>query len=330
MKATLVKRKKIIVVIGTLVFLSLFTYWRYSVLYPSTDNAYVQANIVNIAPQVSGRINSVLVKDHQNVKTGDLLLTIDPTPFNIALQQAEAQLDLAKQQTASNQDNIVTETALLAERQAELTNAKANSARAIKLAKQGVLPKQANDDAQAKLATAVAAVNAAQAQLQQAQDTYGKSGNQNALIKKAEAALAEAQLNLSYTKVFAPAQGRVENFTLRMGDIVNQNTPVFALVDDTQWWVNANYNETDMARIRINQPATLEIDMYPGKKFKGIVESMSSGSGTTFSLLPPENATGNWVKVTQRFPIRIRFLSVDPKNPLRVGASASVTIDTSR
>jgi membrane fusion protein (multidrug efflux system) len=329
MKETLIKRKKTIFTVGLALLLFLTGYWRYSILYPSTDNAYVQANIVNVAPQISGRVDQVFVKNNQAVKAGNLLFTIDTRPFVIAEQQAQAQLEISQQQIAANQDAIATAEAVLLQRQAEFTNANIDSARAIKLAKKGVLPRQAADDATAKIATSLAALNAAKAQLQQAQDTYGKAGDQNALLKQAKATLAHAQLNVTYTKIYASADGKVENLTLRAGDVVNANTPIFALVDDAQWWVDANYNETDMRRIHVNQPAKIELDMYPNKKFKGIVESISVGSGVTFSLLPPENATGNWVKITQRFPVRIRFLSNDDvKNPLRVGASATVTINT--
>jgi membrane fusion protein (multidrug efflux system) len=283
MKTKLAEHKKIIVVVISLIALSILAYWRYEVIHPSTDNAYVQANIINISPQVSGRVNHIYVQNHQHVNAGDLLFTIDAEPFTIALEQAQA---LAEQHAA------------------EAQNAHLDSERAIKLAKKGVLSQQAADDAAAKISTAEAALKAAQADVDQ------------------------AKLNLRYTKVTAPAAGSVENFTLRIGDVLTANTIVFAIIDDSQWWVDANYNEDDLERIRIGQPAKVEVDMYPSKSFKGTVESISSGSGTTFSLLPPENATGNWVKITQRFPVRIRLLDIPKDTPPRVGASATVIIDT--
>lgn len=329
MKDTLIKRKKMLSVFGIVLTIVLIIYWHHSVINPSTDDAYVQANIVNLAPQVSGFVSQVLVQNHQAVKTGDLLFTIDPAPFVIALQKAQAQLELAKEKIAANQDAVATATAVLAQRQAELTNATLDSNRALKLAKQGVLSRQAADDAKARIITAQAAFDAAAAELKQAQDLYGKAGDANATLKEAQAAVASAQLNLGYTKIYAQANGKIENLSLRAGAVVTANTAVFALIDDTQWWVDANYNETDMRRIRPGQKATVEIDMYPGEDFSGVVESISSGSGASFSLLPPENATGNWVKVTQRFPVRVHLYPSNAHTPFRVGASANVTIHTS-
>lgn len=330
MKQKIVEHKKIILAVVVALILSILIYWRYSMFYPSTDDAYVQANIVNIAPQASGKVDAIYVVDHQYVKKGTPLFTIDPKPFNIALEQAQAQLEVTQQQIASDQDAVTAAQAVLAERTAQYNNAKKDGVRAIKLSQQGVLSRQAADDAQANIATTLAALNAAQAQLQQAQDTLGKLGDQNAYLKQAQAMVDQAALNLTYTKIFAPANGNVENFTLRVGDTVNTNSPLFAIVDETQWWVSANYNETDLERIRPGQAASIDLDMYPGHEFEGIVESISRSSGATFSLLPPENATGNWVKVTQRFPVRIRLTHVDPKYPPRVGASATVTINTSK
>jgi len=329
MIATLVKHKKIIGLLGIALFIFIVIYWRYEVIHPSTDDAYVQANIVNIAPQVSGFVQGVFVQNHQAVKTGDLLLTIDPAPFTIALQQAQAEYALAKQKMAADQDAVDTANAVLMQRQAELVNAKLNSNRAIKLAQQGVLSRQAADDAKARIITAQATFDAASAQLKQAQDILGQAGQDNATLKQAEAAVELAKLNLTYTKIVAPANGKVENLSLRKGSVVTANTAVFAVIDDSQWWVDANYNENDLHRIRVGQKAHVVIDMYSGKDFPGVVESISTGSGASFSLLPPENATGNWVKVTQRFSVRVRLYPASIHTPFRVGASATVTINTS-
>lgn len=329
MITTLMQHKKMIGLLGILLLIFIMVYWRYAVTHPSTDDAYVQANIVNISPQVSGVVHEILVQNHQAVKTGDLLFTIDPAPFMIALQQRQAEYALAKQKMAADQDAVTTATAVLAQRQAELVNAKLDSNRAIKLAKQGVLSRQAADDAKARIITAQAVFDAASAQLKQAQDIFGQAGQDNATLKQAEAAVDLAQLNLTYTKIYAPANGKVENLSLRSGAVVNANTAVFAVIDDTEWWVDANYNETDMRRIRVGQKAEVEMDMYPGKQFTAVVESISAGSGASFSLLPPENATGNWVKVTQRFPVRVRLYTPHDHTPFRVGASATVTINTS-
>ena len=321
------KQKKIIIV-GVIIFIVLvIVYWWYSTMFPSTDDAYVQANIVNVAPQTNGNVAQVNVQNHQHVKPGDLLFTFDPQRFQIELQQAQASLAITEQQIASDQDAVNSANATVAERQAQLKNAIADGNRALALVKKGVLPKQTADDTIANIKTAQAQLDAAKAQLQQAKDTLGQLGDQNAYLKKAQADLAQAQLNFSYTKVYATAEGNVENLTLRTGDVIQANTILFAIVDESQWWVDANYYETDLKRIRPGQHATISMDMY-SPNFEGVVESVSRASGASFSLLPPENATGNWVKVTQRFPVRIRLLHVNAKLPPRVGASATVTINT--
>ena len=132
------------------------------------------------------------------------------------------------------------------------------------------------------------------------------------------------------THVTAPSDGILSNVTLRPGATVQAGPPLFAIIEANRWWVDANFKETDLARIKVGQPATVYLDMYPGATFDGVVESISAGSGATFSVLPPENATGNWVKVTQRFPVRITITNPPADKPLRVGASASVTIDTTK
>ncbi len=147
-----------------------------------------------------------------------------------------------------------------------------------------------------------------------------------AMVARSQAALQTAQLNLQYTKVTAPMDGWVTNSTLWQGDSVMAHQALFALVRAGNYWVDANFRETDVATIRVGQSVSIHVDMYPGHTFAGVVESISYGSGDAFSLLPPENATGNWVKITQRMPVRIRILHPDPKFPLRVGSSASVRL----
>lgn len=322
-----VKQKKLFTVSLIILIPIIAIYWWYSIYFPATDDAYVQANIINVAPQVDGIISTINIENHQHVKAGQLLFIIDPAPFQIKLQEAQASLEITKQEIASDIDAVNSANAVVAERQAAYENAVQDSTRAIKLSKKGVLSKQAADDAIANIKTTLAQLNTAKAQLQQAKDTLGKLGDENAQLKKAEADVAQAQLNLQYTKVYAAAEGNIENLTLRKGDVVRINAPIFAIVDETQWWVDANYYETDLKRILPGQKATIKMDMY-SKEFTGIVESVSRASGASFSLLPPENATGNWVKVTQRFPVRIRLTSINPQMPPRIGASAEVTINT--
>ncbi len=327
-------KKKSIKIVSWLLFSAIILvlalwYWRHTTDFPSTDDAYVQANVVNVAPEVSGRVVAINVKNNQDVKAGTILFQIDPKPYIYALKQAKAQYDLARQAAGADLDAVNVAKSLVTERQAELTNTQLDYHRIMSLVKNGTSSKSAGDDITSKLAVAHAALVAAKEQLNQALHKLGDSGLDNAQIRQAKAQLSQAELNLSHTFVKAPADGVVTNFTLRQGDIVAKGSPLFAFIEDGYWWVDANFKETQLARLRQGQPANIVVDAYPDHTFKGKLISISNGSGTSFSLLPPENATGNWVKVTQRFPVRVAFVTPDVKQfPLRVGSSSTVTVDT--
>ena len=184
------------------------------------------------------------------------------------------------------------------------------------------------DDARAREREADAALDAAKSDLRRAVEQRGELGRENAQTRLALAKVDQAKLNLSDTEVRAPVDGVVAELELRPGSTVKAGVVLFALVDEQHWWVDANFKETALLRIQPGQPATVRVDMYPGKEFAGVVDSVSPASGAAFSLLPPENATGNWVKVTQRFPVKVLLKDLRPQYPLRIGASSSVTIDT--
>ncbi len=187
---------------------------------------------------------------------------------------------------------------------AQLQNASINLGRTEKLVAQKFLPPEERDNA-------VTAVDVASANL-----------------KMAEAKLKEAKVNLKYTRVTAPTTGIINNLSLPPGSVVQAEMPLFVLISTQKFWVDSNYKETELTNIRPNQTAKIVLDMYPDKTFNGMVESISGGSGTVYSLLPPQNATGNWVKVTQRIPVKVIITDPDPNYPLRVGATATVTIHT--
>lgn len=265
----------------SIILIGIIFYWHYSATHISTDDAYVNANVVQISTRVSGQVARLYVENNQFVKQGAPLFDLDAAPFQVAVEKARAQLAIAE---------------------ATFKNAELTSNRTIKLAQLHVSSKQAEDDAVANLQSTAASV------------------------KLAAASLAQAELDLSYTHVVAPEKGLITNMTLRMGNSVTTNQPLFALINNDQYWVDANFKETELQKIRIGQPVTINIDMYPGHVFKGYVASISGGSGTAFSLLPPQNATGNWVKVTQRVPVKIIISNLDPHYPLRIGTTASVII----
>lgn len=248
----------------------------------STDDAYINANVVRIAPRVTGKVIKLHIKNNQFVEKGQVLFDLDPEPFQVAIDAAQAQLMLSE---------------------AELTNANMNEKRTLTLVQKHYVSPQGGDDVIASYKIALAKVEANKAALQQ------------------------ANLNMRYTHVTAPTSGWVANVSTREGDMVAANQPLFALISHEEFWADANFKETEMEHIKPGQTATIVTDLYPNHTFHGYVESISGGAGAAFSLLPPQNATGNWVKVTQRVPVRVAITDHDPAYPLRIGISADVTIN---
>lgn len=302
-----------------------YLWWRHGQRYPGTSDAYTDAHVARIASQVTGQVLALHVKDHQQVESGQLLLEIDPQPYQISLAQAEANLDLARQQQAEAAAAVKTARARVSEAEAQRADAKRNYKRMQTLVSKKSVSTAEADSARFKLKEANAGLDAVRAELQQAMQKQAES---DAAIRLAQAKIDQARLDLSHTRIAAPAAGTVGEVKLRPGNVIQKGQALFPLVEGEVFWVNANFKETDLLRIRPGQSATVEVDMYPGKIFHGVVESISPASGTAFALLPPENATGNWVKVTQRFPVRVRITELDPARPLRIGASSVVTVDT--
>jgi membrane fusion protein (multidrug efflux system) len=301
-------------------------YWRLSKLYVSTDNAYVNADRIEIAAQVSGPVTRIWIQDQQAVKRGDLLLEIDPQPYRLAVDAAEAQLELTYQTSSQDRAAVAAASATVAQRSAELRNAQSTEQRALELTRQKLISKQSAETATTEAQTAAAAVRAAQANLEQATSALGKAGTQNAAVRAAAAKLAQANLDLSHTRVTAPADGVIANFEVRPGSMVQNGVPIFTVIGDAEFWVDANFKETELRRIATGQKAKIVVDMYKDHEFQGVVQSLSGGAGQAFSLLPAQNATGNWVKVTQRVPVRVRLLDPVPGLPLRIGTTATVHI----
>ena len=321
------KQRLIIEAIIAALVVGVGLYFYYSYYYPSTDDAYVNTNIAYIATQVTGQVSEVVVTNHQTVKEGDVLFKIDPAPFIANLNQARANLKVAEATLIADQDQVKVSEANLTQAQAQLVLTQKQTKRTLDLLPQGYVSQNEADQATANLKSAQATVAGNQAALIQARQNVLTQKSQ---IKAADAGVETATLNLNYTTVAAPTSGVVSNLTLRPGMVVNAGQELFAVVNQQGFWIDANFEETKLKRIREGQHATVKLDMYPGVKFDGVVQSLSAANGSTFSLLPPENATGNWVKVTQRFPVKVMIPDSDlvKTHPFRVGASASVTINT--
>ncbi len=302
-----------------------YAWYRDSLASRDTDNAYVNADIGQISALVSGQVAHVNVHDNQLVKKGDLLFDIDARPFAVALEKAQAKLAQARQTARQDNADVGAAQAEVVRAQASLDNASSQLKRSEELVTQKFLSQQALDDARAKSRTEAAGVAAAQAKLRRAQAAQG-GVSASPDVLQAQAEIAQAKLDLEHTRIVAPSDGWVTNFSLVAGSNVMANAPIAALIVDNSFWVDANFKETQLAGLHPGQPADIVVDMYPNTTFHGSVASISGGTGTAFSLLPPQNATGNWVKVTQRVPVRVRITDADAEHPLRVGATAAVTI----
>ena len=305
-----------------------YFYWQHTRLYPSTDDAYVQADTINIAPRVTGKVVHVFVQDNEFVHQGQPLFDVDPTSYQIAVAQAQAQLDETIQQIKAASMAIESAQTIVTQRQAELADTLSDTQRVLIMAKKHYYSQAQQDLAIKNLRVAKAALATANSQLAEAIQTRGDPGPTNAQLRAAEAALAQTKLDLHNTHIVAPADGYIANFDLRTGAVATAYHPLFALIEDQRWWVQANFKETQLQRIAPGQQATIANDMYPHQIFRGMVHSISDGSGSSFSLLPPENASGNWVKVTQRFPVKVIITTRYAKYPLRLGASCTVTVNT--
>jgi membrane fusion protein (multidrug efflux system) len=322
----LVKNKKIVVVVVLL--LALFAglaYAHFSSSTRSTENAYISADVVNVASLVSGRVTAVYIQENQYVKKGSPLFDIDPEPFSIALTRAQADLALAKQSARQDNAEVNAARAQVAQIEGDLANARSINARNKELVAKKFLTQQAADDSQARVLALQASLDQARAKLTKALSAPEKTEERGDVLK-AQAAIAQAKLDLAHTHATAPQDGQISNLSLTAGSLVNTSVPLFALITDNSFHIEANFKETELPGIHTGQNVDIRIDMYPGQHFKGIVESISGGTGTAFSLLPPQNATGNWVKIAQRVPVRIKLAQTDAEHPLRIGATATVDV----
>jgi len=322
------KRMIIIITISIIVTISLYGYFQYRKRFPQTEDAYMQAHIIPIAAEVSGKVNQVLVEDNQTVKQNEILFSVAKPRYQHAVEEANAALELAHQHAKVDHDAIAIINAHLKRAQAELVNSEKNYQRIMSLVESGQIAKAKGDEVTAVLEAAKANKAATLKQLSQAQSRLGQQGDGNANVLQARARLDHALLNLKDTEIRAPANGYPTKMKLRSGTMIRAGQPLFYFVEDGCWWVEANFKETQMQYIQPGQTVKIKLDMYPNAVLNGYVDSISNGSGASFSMLPPENATGNWVKVTQRFPVKIMLTEVPKNIDLRVGASSTVTINT--
>ena len=325
------RRPMLMLVVPVLLALAGLWLWLASGDSVSTDNAYVQQDKVSISSDVTGRVIAVGPAESQPVKRGDILIKIATRPFEIALAQADAQVAAAKLQAAGLQSGTIGKTADVAGKREALAFARQELDRQQALLAQGFTTRArvqateyATANAEAELASALADEASARAA------ANGAGVGTHPLVLAAMAARDKAAFELSRTTIRAPADGIASQTSKVLpGQVILSGIPTMSLVLSNRRWVEANFKETDLEHMRVGQPATIKLDAYPGKPIIGRVESIGAGTGSEFSVLPAQNATGNWVKVVQRVPVRIA-LPDKTEVPLIAGLSATVKVDTSK
>jgi membrane fusion protein (multidrug efflux system) len=300
--------------------------------YESTDNAYLQSGLVAIAANVSGPVIAVEVRENQPVKRGQLLFRIDPEPYATRVAEAEAALAQARTDVLSMRADFRRQQAEIAAARDRLDYAEREAARQQKLLAEGISSQNQYDQARLAAQNAEQAIETSRQQGESVRASLagdvGGPVDAHPRVRKAIADLARARLDLGYTDVRAPQDGIVTKVNqLQVGSYVTASRPVFTLAG-RRLWVEANFKEDQLTYMRVGQKATVEIDAYPDMSLHGHVASFSPGTGNSFALLPPENATGNWVKVVQRLPVQIELDDTPMDEPLHAGLSAEVTVDT--
>lgn len=332
MRSRIVLLSLVVVVILAAIYPA-YHYYLYFESHVSTDDAYIDGSVSLVSARIPGTVNKLFVMENWGVKAGDLLLALDPRDYEVRVAQAEAQLGRAKQsvdelyaQLQAAKSGVNLAGSQLRETQLDFNRAKA-------LREQNVVSTQFYDQATTALRVAVADQALAEHQLQQARAALGGDIVDHArydrpIVQQAEAMLQAAKLDLSYTEVRSPITGIVTRKNVHVGNRIQPGEPLMAIVPVDRLYVTANFKETQLTDVRVGQPADIEADIYPGFVYRGHIDSISVGTGAAFALLPPENATGNWVKVVQRVPVKVVLNEKPPPDKLlRMGLSVEVTVD---
>lgn len=304
-----------------------FARWRHGQVFVSTDNAYVKGHVTTMASRIPGPLLAVAVQENETVRAGQLLATLDPRDYDAAVARGEASEAEARSALALNQAQIAQAQAQLQSAESQRALAGLEKKRMAALFERQSLPRQKYDQALTAEEVARAQAAAARKQVAAAQGLLGVSRSK---VQVAQAALAQARLQRSYCTLLAPCDGVVSRKLAEPGMVVAAGQPLLAVVPlgYPDLWVEANFKETQLHRVRPGQRVRMRTDL-DGRTFMGTVESLSAGTGAAFSLLPAENATGNWVKVVQRLPVKIRLdADADPDRKLRLGLSVEAEIDT--
>ncbi|MFD2719349.1 HlyD family secretion protein [Hymenobacter monticola] len=314
-----------------------YTRYQFAKAHESTDDAQVEGDVYPVLPRVGGPVLEVKVDDNIPVKKGQVLVTLDPSDYQQRVNAAEAALFAAQAQVTAARAGVATAQANVRSAQTGIGVSQANQERLQKdlkrstfLRQQDIIPQSEYDAVQANLkataaqrATATDQVSVARQQVAAAQQQIAVA---QAVVKQRQADLDNAKLQLSYTTIVAPQDGIISKKNVQPGQVVGPGQQLFGIVGSARTWVVANFKETQLEDMKVGQPVKLEVDAYPNEEFSGHIESLSAATGARFALLPPDNASGNFVKVTQRIPVRIALDKVDPEHPLRAGMSVNAVV----
>ncbi|MGI4885912.1 MAG: HlyD family secretion protein [Janthinobacterium lividum] len=314
-----------------------WTRYQFAKAHESTDDAAVEGDVYPIIPRVAGPVIKVYVDDNQVVKKGDTLVTIDKSDYQqrvnameAALVAAQAQVVAARAGVGTAQANVRTAQTTIGVSAANRSRLQQDLARSVKLRKDDIIPQSDYDAVQANLKATTAQQSTAQDQVSVARQQVVAAQQQiavaQAVVKQRQSDLDNAKLQFSYTSLVAPANGVVSRKSVQPGQVVGPGQQLLGLVSSGKTWVIANFKETQLEDMKVGQKAKLEVDAYPSEEFDGHIESLSAATGARFALLPPDNASGNFVKVTQRVPVKIVLDKEDPQHPLRAGMSVNTVV----
>ena len=346
----------LLVIMILTVIVSVYFYIQYKKTYVTTDDAYVTGRIHTIAAKVSGTVKTLHVQDNQYVKKDDLLVEIDEQDYDVKLKEAEssvqaeqsklteisARRDVSKKQLTEMHYRVESARANLKLQETQFKQADLDLKRAERLYKKEILPEERLEKAKTAYDVSVAQMEAMREQFKQAEAAYETQKSlisqaesayqsQGSVVKQKEEVRKAEDLKKGYTKIYAPSDGFITKKSVEAGNQIQAGQPLMAVVPLQDVWVVANYKETQIEKVKPGQKVRIKVDTYPNRAFEGRVDSIMAGSGSVFSLFPPENATGNYVKVVQRIPIKIVLdKNTDPEHVLRVGMSAEPTIITEK
>jgi membrane fusion protein (multidrug efflux system) len=350
------KRKRLAIIVfsslALIVALTIYFYLRYKATHVTTDDAFIEGHIHTIASKVSGTVKGIYVNDNQPVKKGELLLEIDSIDYEVKVKETTSELNVEKAKLGEIEARIEASKKQLSElraindaaqanlelQEAKLKQAEIDIKRAENLYRQEAISKERHEKTRTDYEVAVAQAKATSEQLKQTEMAFetqkaviieaeAERISQLSVIKQMDAKAQAAKLNYEYTKIYSPSDGYVTKKSVEIGNQIQAGQPLMAVVTLDDIWIIANYKETQLGKVRSGQKVKIKVDTYPGREFRGRVESIMAGTGAVFSLFPPENATGSYVKVVQRIPVKILLEEdTDPGHVLRIGMSVVPTI----